>query len=238
MKTSSTDGIVADGADRLRKALESRSTGASGENIGRRIARVIRRILCLPSIQKRRTGDEGPSPYSLFGSEPKKRRGQNSSVQSGAICFDGSLITYSSQHYGSFSVHLSEVAIIGEFTTDNGPVIDDWFMVFVRRDGGEWFEASMYADGMRSFQESLSTALGSSIICGLASSADFASRIIWPVMLADRPLFNFSPISATGCLRRIKLSILPEVYHNLSPVALSAIEPSAHPMEQIKTVGD
>jgi hypothetical protein len=71
MKIHATAGIVADGADRLRKILPSKpqSTEASGENMVRRIARVIRRVLCLPSIPERRLNDEGPSPCSLFGSQ-------------------------------------------------------------------------------------------------------------------------------------------------------------------------
>jgi hypothetical protein len=147
-------------------------------------------------------------------------------VESGVLRFDGSLITYTSQHYRSFSIPLAEVAVIGEFTTDNGPVIDDWFLVFAPRHGSEWFEASMYADGIESFRNQLSATLGSSIIGRLAASTDFASRIIWPVGFADRPLFSFSPVTASGFLRRIKLSMLPEVSHSLSPDALSAIERS------------
>ena len=148
-------------------------------------------------------------------------------TEHGVLDFDGSLITYTSQHYGSFSVPLSEVAVIGEFTTDNGPVIDDWFWVFVPRSGVEWFEASMYAEGIESFREHISTALGSTIIGGLAASTDFASRIIWPSALADRPLFTFSPVTGSTFLRRFKLSMLPEMFHSLSPDALSAIERSA-----------
>jgi hypothetical protein len=144
-------------------------------------------------------------------------------AESGVLRFDGSLITYTSQRYGSFSVPLSEVAAIGELTTDNGPFIDDWFLVFVLRGGSEWFETSMYAEGIESFREQLSAALGSPIISSLAASTDFASRIIWPVAFAGRPLFTFSPVAASSSLRRGKLSMLPEVSRSLSPDALSAI---------------
>ena len=149
---------------------------------------------------------------------------KRNAAESGIVRFDGTLITYTSQHYGSFSIPLSEVALIGEFTTDNGPFIDDWFLVLVPRSGGEWFETSIYAEGIESFLEQLSAALGSTIIGSLAASTDFASRIIWPMALAGRPLFTFSPVTDSGFLRRIKLSMLPEVSHSLSPDALSAIE--------------
>ena len=117
--------------------------------------------------------------------------------------------------------------MIGEFTTDNGPLIDDWFLVFVPRTGREWFEVSMYAAGIQSFREQLSSALGLTIIGGLAASADFASRILWPSALADRPLFTFNPVTGSGFIRRLKLSIRPEISPSLSPDALSAIEQNA-----------
>ncbi len=148
-------------------------------------------------------------------------------AQSGALRLDDSLITYTSQHYGSFSVALSEIAVIGEFTTDNGPYIDDWFLVFVPRSGRQWFEASVYAEGAEAFRDQLSAALGCSIWGSLFASTDFASRILWPGALADRPLFTFSPVTASSFLRRLKLSMLPEVSRSLSPDALSAIERSA-----------
>lgn len=147
-------------------------------------------------------------------------------AESGVLRFDGALITYTSHGYGSFSVPLSEVAVVGEFTTDDGPFIDDWFMVFVHRSGSEWFEASMYAEGIEAVRDLMSAALGSSIIGGLAASTDFASRILWPSELADRPQFSFSPVTASSFIRRIKLSLLPKVSHNLSPDALSAIDRS------------
>jgi hypothetical protein len=147
-------------------------------------------------------------------------------VESGVLSFDGGLITYLSQHYGSFSVPLAEVAVIGEVTTEDGPGIDDWFLVFVPRSGSKWFEASMYAEGMSSFQERLSAALGSTIIGRLATSTSFASRIVWPESFADRPLFTFSPVTGSGCLRRFKLLLLPEISYRLSPDALAATERS------------
>jgi hypothetical protein len=48
--------------------------------------------------------------------------------ESDVLSFDGSLITYKSQHYGAFSARLSEIAVLGEFTTGGGPLIDDWVL--------------------------------------------------------------------------------------------------------------
>ena len=147
---------------------------------------------------------------------------------SGMIQFDGTLITYTSPAYGSFSIPLSEVAIIGEFTTDNGPFIDDWFIVFVPHSGHDWFEASMYAGGIEPLRRQLSEVLGASIDgVTLFASTDFASGIVWPPTLANRPLFTFSSVKGSGFFSRIKLAIFPRVFHRLSEDALSAIKPRA-----------
>ena len=138
--------------------------------------------------------------------------------------FDGSLISYNSQHYGTFSLPLSRVALIGEFTTDNGPFVDDWFLVFDPQDDGVWFEASMYAEGVDAFREQLSKALSSPICGTLFASTSFASRILWPLPLIGEPLFTFGPAPASGFLHRLKRFFLPEVSRTLSPAALSATD--------------
>jgi hypothetical protein len=83
MKNVTTDGIVADGADRLRKALASKDHPgeAPRESLFRRI---VRRLLCQPSNPKRDAEGGGPSPYSLFGAEPKKCRSKKTDAQQAA----------------------------------------------------------------------------------------------------------------------------------------------------------
>ena len=144
-------------------------------------------------------------------------------LDASTIRFDGKLVTYTSEHYGSFSIPLSDIAVIGEFTTANGPYVDDWFLAFVPHGGGNWFEASMYAEGREDLWEQLSLALDCSIRSSLYATTDLASRIIWPLALANRPLFTFSPVTGSGFLRRLKLFISPEVSCSLSPDTLSAI---------------
>lgn len=82
MKNISTNSIVADGADRLRRARASSDpqAGTKGESWARRTMDVIRRLLCLPSIPKPdSTG--GPSPYSLFNTRPTGCSGSKANAQ-------------------------------------------------------------------------------------------------------------------------------------------------------------
>ena len=133
---------------------------------------------------------------------------------------------YASRDLGSFAVPLNELAAVGEYTTDNGPLVDDWFLVFVRKDSADWLEASMYAEGTAEFLEQLSVTLGIAIETRLAASTDFTSRVIWPESIACRPLFDFRPVAATNFLHRLKLAIIPEITLQLSADVRSTVRQS------------
>lgn len=113
-----------------------------------------------------------------------------------------------------WSLHMSDVGVIGEYTTDNGPWLDDRFVVFVRRNG-TWFEAPVHA-GFEEFLERLSAHLGCPVASALVNKTDFTSRVMWPPVLAGRPLLSFTATKVswlrrvTG-LRRRRLELSPEV---------------------------
>jgi hypothetical protein len=140
----------------------------------------------------------------------------NPDEDSGVFQFDRVEIRYSSKTYGSFSIALRDVAAIGEFTTQEGPCIDDRFLVFVRRADGEWFEASWFADGLDECLRELSSALGHRVHGDLALSTDFASRVLWPAPLEAKPLFQFEPVVGSGIFHRLKLAFSPRTSHRLS----------------------
>lgn len=152
--------------------------------------------------------------------DPTQRR--HPVPKSGRVRLEDAAIRHRSDLLGNFSIPLSEVALIGEFTTDHGPHQDDWFMVFVPRGGGGWHEVSMAAEGMDRFIEDLGEALDTRLVPSFAGGTDYASRIVWPPELAERPLFVFSRASSSNPLRRLKLAFLPEVSQRLSADALSA----------------
>ena len=146
--------------------------------------------------------------------------------QHGAFSFDGATISYTTPG-GSFSVSLSEIAVIGEFTTDGGPFGDDYFLVFVSRTRDCWYEASFYAKGRDELLDQLSAALGDRLQLGLANSANFASRIIWPPAFADRPLFSFTRVSASSFRGRLRTAIVPEMARTLSQDVVSVLGQNA-----------
>ena len=148
---------------------------------------------------------------------------RNKAPASGVICLDGTVITYVSRLFGSFSLSIADIAVVGEFTADTGPFVDDWFIVFVRR-GGDWFEASVYSDGFDALRNGLSLAIGADVHCCLADSTNFASRVVWPEAISGHPLFDSKLVSCADFLRSLKLSILPETRRCLALEVLAAVE--------------
>ena len=112
--------------------------------------------------------------------------------KSGVLSIDGPTLSYASPDYGNWQISISEIIAFGEYTTDNGPYIDDWFMVFVTRDFN-WVEASNYCAGANDIRTALAQRWGVESLYGkLWGHTDFASRVIWPTDLADQPLFKFT----------------------------------------------
>jgi hypothetical protein len=130
--------------------------------------------------------------------------------ESGRLWIENSIIHYESEHYGQWTSPVSEVLLVGEYTNDHGPYLDDWFYVFMVA-GQNWFEASMYAKESDSFRGDLKQALGADITTGLASSTEFRSRVMWPVSLCGKPIFDFRKVQGASIARRIRLAILPEI---------------------------
>ena len=111
--------------------------------------------------------------------------------ESGVISLKDSTLSYASPVYGSWQVPLSEIIAFGEYTTDNGPHLDDWFIVFVTKDYN-WVEASNYCAGCEAVRGKLAKNWNVESLYGeLAFSTDFNSRVIWPSEIAGKPLFNF-----------------------------------------------
>jgi hypothetical protein len=111
--------------------------------------------------------------------------------KSGVLSVKDSTLIYASPDYGDWQIPISEIVAFGEYTTDNGPWIDDWFMVFVTRDFN-WVEASNYCAGCDEVRDYLAKHWGLESLYGdLTFSTDFGSRAIWPSEIAGHPLFDF-----------------------------------------------
>ncbi len=136
--------------------------------------------------------------------------------KSGVLNIEGSTLSYASPDYGNWRIQVSEIIAFGEYTTDNGPMIDDWFMVFVNREFN-WVEASNYCAGRGEVRNELAKRWSLESPYGqLWGSTTFASRVIWPQALAEKPLFEFEERSQT-ILEKVKSLGMGLIDKNLTP---------------------
>ncbi len=110
--------------------------------------------------------------------------------ESGRVWLESDEIHCKSAICGDWSLPLSEVRVIGEFTNQDGPV-DDYFFAFVTSPYEMWRSVSFYADGRDTFLRSLGVKLGIECECTLVASADFNSCVWWPPELAGQKMFEF-----------------------------------------------
>jgi hypothetical protein len=133
----------------------------------------------------------------------------------GTLSLDGDTVRYSLGSEEAWSFSMSELHLIGEHTNKSGPGGIDYFYVFIAGMPAQFFEAPMYADP--EFIQTVAARIGSPLTPGLAYSTDFASRIIWPQELAERPLFLYTPASrGSGIVNRLRDRTLPLVASDLT----------------------
>lgn len=117
----------------------------------------------------------------------------------------------------SLEFPLVGVKVIGEYTNQNGPFADDYFICFVTDSPG-WTEVSFYAEGRGRLLAGIEAYFGAEILLGLCGSTDFNSRILWPPRLVGRDFLEFKPIRPQSLWSRFIRSIVPGVSLHLSQV--------------------
>ena len=92
-----------------------------------------------------------------------------------------------------WSIPISDIRLIAEYTNSDGPYIDDYFFVFLTAPEGGWHEASFYAKGREAALRALEQTLGAPFEIGLCHSTEYRTRIMWPESVKDQPLMDFIP---------------------------------------------
>jgi len=140
---------------------------------------------------------------------------------SGEISLRDGSVRYWGGSEPSWEMPLEDIAVIGEYTNQSGPVLDDWFLVFVSRSTRHFFLAPYYATGIDQLRSGLSAVLNSPLPTSLANSADFKSVVLWPSQLAGKDLMQFSPVVPSGLIARVTHALLPRVNITLAQAVLS-----------------
>ena len=121
-----------------------------------------------------------------------------------------------------WSFPLSEIKLVGEFTTPGGPIFD-YFYVFIVGEPPRMYQIPMEALealGWEKFFEDLGQALGGAIKHSLANSTEFASCVMWPAARAGQPLLEFSRRPRKGLVGSLLDRFVPRtVFHVVDAVS-------------------
>ena len=91
----------------------------------------------------------------------------------------------------TYEILSKKPAIVAELVTADGPSLDDHFLVIVD-EGGRIAEIATDDIRLRGIAQEIEQMLGITIEFGLANRTDFASRVIYPEHLRNRPLFTLA----------------------------------------------
>jgi hypothetical protein len=105
-----------------------------------------------------------------------------------------------------WSLQIEDIALMAEYTTSEGPCLDDYFLVFVTVEGNKLYFAtcSFYADGRDAALANLQEHLGSPIELVLAGSTEWNSRVLWPPEMVGREYFTFTEVPAETLRDKVK----------------------------------
>jgi len=110
---------------------------------------------------------------------------------SGKVYISKNIITWVLSNNNQITIDLNNVKVIGEYTTDDGPFFDDWFLSFVYSDG-TWENISIYADNIESVRDYLSKTFGLDTSYYLANSTNWNSHILYPKDYLGHKLFEMT----------------------------------------------
>jgi hypothetical protein len=99
-------------------------------------------------------------------------------------------------------INVFDIKAIGEFTTADGPFIDDWFLTFITQT--DWIEIPMYTDGMTEFLTDLGNLLNSNLSAKLTNSTDWKTRVMYPIDFKEKELYEIENIEPKTFWERVK----------------------------------
>jgi hypothetical protein len=147
------------------------------------------------------------------------------SEPSGKVSIDAGRLIWENQGKHIGEVVVSDICLIGEYTTEEGPVIDDWFIVFyMSKDDCK--QISLYAKGREDMLKYLSECLGVEVAPRLMGSAGWNTTLLWPSEVMGQPMWNIENLEPETLGEKLKVffGLGHPARTNLTDEALSVIE--------------
>ena len=121
----------------------------------------------------------------------------------GKVILEGDLLTFSSSdYYKDWTVTLDRIVVIGEYTTSEGPFVPDYFSIIID-DTETWHMLPHGAAGYQEAFDRIAKLFETNWSYGLANITDYASRVMWPGILENKPAFRFDLCPAAGWLSKL-----------------------------------
>lgn len=112
---------------------------------------------------------------------------------SGIVRLQGDTVFWDYNNKNILQIDLNDIAIIGEYTNSEGPYLDDWFLVFVTKDG-QWQNIPWYANNIDELTQYLSNKFHQDLnVTYLANSIEWKSIVLYPTHLKEKALFTLTP---------------------------------------------
>jgi tetratricopeptide (TPR) repeat protein len=149
------------------------------------------------------------------------------SAASGVLHADAGALRYESSRENS-RIPLADIALVGEYTTAQGPGAADYFLVFFTSDATR-YEVPFEAKGCDAALAALGRHSNASLVPRLAASTDLASNILWPAKYVEKALFDYRPRPASSLAGRLRERLgLGIVEEHLSAAAVEVLLDRAH----------
>jgi len=103
------------------------------------------------------------------------------------------------------NIEISDIKVIGEFTTDADPIATDWYLIIVRKNN-EVIYLPAYAVGLQETLKQLSQRLNYEIVPKLFASVKFDSNVIYPKSIDGKNLFHLKGLNPTGMWEKLKVN--------------------------------
>ena len=100
-------------------------------------------------------------------------------------------------------IAIDDLKLVGEYTTADGPFVDDWFIVFITSEK-VWNQISEYTPGMSAVLQELGTYLEANMVGWLASSTSWKTNIIWPIQVEGQEMWDVISDKPVTMMARLK----------------------------------
>jgi hypothetical protein len=127
---------------------------------------------------------------------------------------DKSTVEYYFEQRLLWQVAVDGVLMVAEYTTNEGPWGDDYFLLFVVADTDKLSvaRASLYSDGIEEVLHDLRQRWAANIETRLHNSTEWKSRVVWPPELAGTEYFDFKEVEPQTIGSRLRALVLGPVY--------------------------